>query len=139
MVVAAVTDMVVSAHCPLVDLCCACLSACTENLFLLCCRLDDSGKLFLLGLEVIIPYGDLLLHHLELVLLVEDTLLGLGDVLLRDLPEKSDILDLLVQRVLLTAVCNILELLPVLFDLVVALGDVVLVLCDELCVLLSHL
>ena len=66
-------------------------------------------------------------------------LLCLVDMLLSNLSEETLVLDFLVERVILTAVGNILELRLVLLDLSVALCDADLVLSDELGVFLYHL
>ena len=130
MVVAALTDTVICAHCSCVDLCSASLSVGTKLLLLLRSSLNDCRKFLLLSLEVFSLDSNLLLHCLEFCLLLKDTLLGLVDILLCDLSYIALVLDLLIERVILTAVCNVLKLSLVLLDLSIALSDVVLVLSD---------
>ena len=115
------TDVLVCAHSSCIDLLCASISVRAEDLLLLRCSLNDSGKLLFLCIEVRASYCDLLLHDLELILLVEDALLCLCDVLLSNLTKKVYVLDLLVERVELTAVSYLLELALILFDLIIAL------------------
>lgn len=88
MVVDAGADAVVGAHGPWIDLPGAFLTHGTESLLLLRRRLNDRGELFLLGLKVIGPYGDVVLQGFDVLLLLKDGRLGVVDVLLGDLTEK---------------------------------------------------
>lgn len=137
MVVDTGADAVVGAHGPWIDLPGAFLTHGTESLLLLRRRLNDRGELFLLGLKVIGPYGDVVLQGFDVLLLLKDGRLGVVDVLLGNLTEKPLILNFLVDRIVLTAVGDVIQLLLVLFDLGVTINDVLPVLGDCLVVSLD--
>ena len=122
-VVDAGADALIGAHCPGIDLGSALLPHCHEPLLILGCGLDDVCELFLLGLEVLVPYGDVILQALYILLLLSDSSLGIVDGLHRDLAQKSLVLYLLVDGVELTAVGNLFQLLLVLLYLKVTVYD----------------
>lgn len=137
MIVDAGADAVVRAHRPRIDLLGAILPDRTQFLLILGCGLDNRGKFLFLCLEVIIPDGDVVLQGFDVILLLSDGRLGVIDVLLSDLAKKSLILNLFVDRIVLTAVGDVIQLLLVLFDLGVTINDVLPVLGDCLVVSLD--
>ena len=89
--------------------------------------------------KILLLDGELLLDRLKLLFLGGYEILGVVDVLLRDLPEEALVLDFLIKGVILPAVGYIVHLGLVLFKLCIAFHYVVLVLQYTLSGIVNHL
>ena len=95
MISLALTDTLVSAHCPRVDQCSTSVSLGAENLLLFRGRLHDVGKFLFLGFQVLVPDIGFILDVSEFSLLGSDDFLGIGNILHCNLLQKVLLLNFL--------------------------------------------
>ena len=130
MILLALTDTLVSAHCPRVNLRCASVSLGPQGLLFLGCSLDDICKFVLLCLQVLCSHSDIFLNVSKFGLLLENVFLGVRHFLHCDFLEKVLILDFLGNGVVFTAVGDAVHLDLVFLHRGVTLYNLVLVLGD---------